>query len=1339
MKQLYYTILTITLLFVNQTNHAQSTATVGTGTATTNNPSPFRGSWSDSREQYIFTASELSTAGLPSGAVITALSFYVATKGSTQAYSGYTISIGHTSSSSFASDAFLSPTFTTCYSSSYSTTADSWNLITFSNNFTWNGTDNIIIQACYDNSSGTSGDFVRYNTVSYTVCRIAAVSGSGCSLTSPTRSDSRPHIRFTYNSCTAPTTQASSFSTSSVTQDGMTANWTRGNGNNVLVVARAGGAVNAHPISGTSYTANASFGSGSQIGTGNYVVYNGSATSVSVSGLNSSTTYHYAIYEYNSSDNCYHLTPLTGNQTTSACSAPSTQASSLNIQPISSTQISLEWTRGNGNSVLIVARSGGAVNADPSSGTSYTANASFGSGSQIGTGNYVVYNGTGTSVNITGLTAGTTYHFAAYEYYTSGNCYNANENVINATTYCAATATSDDATGITRIIFNTIDNASTGNPAYTDYTAQSTTVSQGSSYNLSVRVNTAGNFTVNAKAWIDWNRNGVFEAGEEYDLGNATNQTDGLTSLSPLSITVPMSSVTGNVTMRVRAGFSTAPTACGAHSWSEAEDYTITINSCSAPSAPSNPSVSDNLCGVKTLTKPAGEAGTVTYYWQGTNATGTSVANSSATYEATTSGTYYIRAYNSDGGCWSSTSGSVSVTINSHPDEPTQPTTTNNCAEEQTISFIGTPPASTSWFWQGTNSDGSNTSNSASTYIATSSNTYYLRARTDAGCWSSSSASITVATGITTPSGVGVINGNTLPCRNSTGNTYTVSGISNATSYEWAVPSGATITNGQGTNTIVVSFATTVGNITCTPINGSCNAETVILNIENFDNCGEQRGIAISGNWTNNGTFHHGDGTVVFAESANQTMQTNASNFYNLIVDKTANEIQALDNINIDNDLYINDGQLNTNNKTFSISQHLHNDGNINQTTSTFVFNSNKNSIIKGISTTSFYDLSIQKSSSDKILSINENINVSNNMLFTSGKIDLNGNNINLGSSGFITNETENNRIFDGFGNGQIIAMDINMNTNSTQYSNIRGLGISITTQASGNVPGNTTIIRKHTEIQGIDDADGNSILRSYIINPTLNTALNVNLEYSYFVAELNENAENSLQLFRKPGASQWELTVSTADISTNTIYSEGVNSFSEWTAAPKASTLPIELLDFYIVNNQNQIDIHWTTTTEINNDYFTIEKSKNAIDFQAVNIKTGAGNSNHTIHYQDIDTKPWNGTSYYRLKQTDFDGTYTYSKIISINRSQNESISEVLIYPNPCSDFINIQIRANLDSFTKVEITNIYGQVVSSENFQIKAVENTLRISTQELASGKYLLRIMTKSDNRVFTFIKK
>ncbi len=268
----------------------------------------------------------------------------------------------------------------------------------------------------------------------------------------------------------------------------------------------------------------------------------------------------------------------------SSCTLPANQATSFSASLIGENQMTINWTRGNGNAVLVLARPNSAINANPINGTSYNANSTFSLGDQVGAGNYAVYNGTGNSVVINGLLKGTTYHFAIFEYNNVGFCYLVPGLMGSATTtgsapctYCTPTAASDDSTGITRVVFNTIDNTSASTPAYTDFTSLSTTVHTSQSYALSVRVNTGGNYTVQTRAWIDWNQNCVFETGEVYDLGTATNQTNGLTSNSPLSITVPANVLSGQSTMRVRTRYGSAPTPCDSNDWSEAEDYTMIV------------------------------------------------------------------------------------------------------------------------------------------------------------------------------------------------------------------------------------------------------------------------------------------------------------------------------------------------------------------------------------------------------------------------------------------------------------------------------------------------------------------------------------------------------------------------------------------------------------------------------------------------------------------------------------------------------------------------------------------------------------------------------------------
>src|SRR5690606_19994349 len=152
----------------------------------------------------------------------------------------------------------------------------------------------------------------------------------------------------------------------------------------------------------------------------------------------------------------------------------------------------------------------------------------------------------------------------------------------------------NDATGVTNVSFNTLANASSGTPAYSDFSAQSTMVNGGQSYELSVTVNAPNWFsTVSAMAWIDWNQNGIFESAEAYGLGSLATtfaSAEAPTSGSPLSITVPLDALGGPTTMRIRAGTS-APGACGNLNSSEAEDYTLDVHPqvpCSGTPYPGN-------------------------------------------------------------------------------------------------------------------------------------------------------------------------------------------------------------------------------------------------------------------------------------------------------------------------------------------------------------------------------------------------------------------------------------------------------------------------------------------------------------------------------------------------------------------------------------------------------------------------------------------------------------------------------------------------------------------------------------------------------------------------------
>ncbi|MBK9047972.1 MAG: hypothetical protein IPL74_15250 [Bacteroidetes bacterium] len=125
-----------------------------------------------------------------------------------------------------------------------------------------------------------------------------------------------------------------------------------------------------------------------------------------------------------------------------------------------------------------------------------------------------------------------------------------------------------------------------------------------------------------------------------------------------------------------------------------------------------------------------------------------------------------------------------------------------------------------------------------------------------------------------------------------------------------------------------------------------------------------------------------------------------------------------------------------------------------------------------------------------------------------------------------------------------------------------------------------------------------------------------------------------------------------------------------------QVSPLPIELLSFNAkpVDNKD-VRCDWVTASEIDNDYFTIERSKNGIDFETAGITDGAGNSNYQLSYAFTDTEPYRGLSYYRLKQTDFDGRSSYSEIVAVMLTDKNSLIGFLIPPQMNLRFILMAI----------------------------------------------------------------
>lgn len=158
---------------------------------------------------------------------------------------------------------------------------------------------------------------------------------------------------------------------------------------------------------------------------------------------------------------------------------------------------------------------------------------------------------------------------------------------------------------------------------------------------------------------------------------------------------------------------------------------------------------------------------------------------------------------------------------------------------------------------------------------------------------------------------------------------------------------------------------------------------------------------------------------------------------------------------------------------------------------------------------------------------------------------------------------------------------------------------------------------------------------------------------------------------------------------------------------------------------------ILWETSSEINNDYFTLESSPDGVNWKSIAVIPGAGNSNVPLSYS-YDDKQFYNITYYRLKQTDYDGQYEYFGPISVNINSQlpstNNLLEVAIYPNPAQDQVYIQFPQHQEAY--VVIYDMTGRQVSASLFNSDKLHS---YSLQGLQKGTYFFRIESNQKSTI------
>lgn len=395
-----------------------------------------------------------------------------------------------------------------------------------------------------------------------------------------------------------------------------------------------------------------------------------------------------------------------------------------------------------------------------------------------------------------------------------------------------------------------------------------------------------------------------------------------------------------------------------------------------------------------------------------------------------------------------------------------------------------------------------------------------------------------------------------------------------------------------------------------------------------------------------------------------------------------------------------------------------------------------------GVTAETYYDLDFSPVTGNVIL--NGNVNALNAVGLVSGKVDLNGNVFTIGttgSNGSLVGGTTNEYFISGSAAAKVVRYTTAANTTYNypvgDASNYTPMTVQLyagpmgaNSQVSVNV-----IPSAHPSI----GTSTNYLSRYWQVEPsnfpTPQTGYGVTYQWAAadegtapIPANLKPFKHNPQGWIAALGSgANFEMGTGTVNPGTRTITWAGLYSFSDFTGNGNGSPLPITLVNFDARPVLDNVEITWTTASETNNDFFTIERSKDGVHFDAIAEKDAAGNSNTILNYKVMDFEPYDGLSYYRLKQTDFDGKFEYSDVKAVNFIKPSHGQNWSVYPNPSNlNGINLVTGELNSDMLNLSLTDVTGKLVYSKSLTVSDKSASNFISFENVSSGIYYLTIV-------------
>ncbi len=269
----------------------------------------------------------------------------------------------------------------------------------------------------------------------------------------------------------------------------------------------------------------------------------------------------------------------------------------------------------------------------------------------------------------------------------------------------------------------------------------------------------------------------------------------------------------------------------------------------------------------------------------------------------------------------------------------------------------------------------------------------------------------------------------------------------------------------------------------------------------------------------------------------------------------------------------------------------------------------------------------------------------------------------------------------------------------------------------------------------GVDNS-ANTVDRFWYLKST-GTAPNANLTFVAMSAgsSINEMLGITVNTLRAqrwiPAVVSWEFPYQGAQ--SNPVQGTlvtGATSFPNWwTLSGNNSPLPVQLLSFSGNCKGKNLSLKWTTASEINNDHFTINRSKDGVNYEPISTVLGHGNSTVNITYEFTDEKPLSQLGYYKLMQTDYDGHYEEFNPIIVSSCKEEGRIDVVV-ANSETGNTNLLVQSSYSGNFHLDVLNSQGQVIISTETFINEGSNLLPLATDRLSTGIYHVRLQGDTD---------